>query len=284
VIYLFTVVAPPRSGTKWFAELFTTERSYCYHELTTLLQPYPANRALIEAVSAQIVGHDFEQAQRRLLLQAFPQYFARLWERAAFGQHVVGNSDASIVRLLPALWLLWPDMRFLFSFRNGINQVNSMLVWEQRLPSSDRRVLEHRHASRDYFEILCRQWTKNVEGLRRHREWLESRGARCVETRLEAVTSDEFELHRVWDAIVGHWDDFAARNRRLMATTVNARVNVERVVPAEESWAAWTPEQRRLFGDICGDTQRELGYELPPVDAALERRSAAVPTGAAASS
>ena len=42
---LFSVTAPARSGTKWFSDLFTTDRSFCYHELTTDLHPYPSNRA-----------------------------------------------------------------------------------------------------------------------------------------------------------------------------------------------------------------------------------------------
>src|SRR5947208_16368991 len=85
VIYLFNVASPPRSGTKWYAELFTVDHSYCYHELTQLLRPYPSNLALLDRLRGELGDHDFEQTQRRLLLQAFPQYFERLWERTYSG-------------------------------------------------------------------------------------------------------------------------------------------------------------------------------------------------------
>ncbi|HVO26544.1 MAG TPA: hypothetical protein VMW56_23280 [Candidatus Margulisiibacteriota bacterium] len=46
MIYLFSVAAPARSGTQRLSRLFTMEHPFCYHELTTLLQPYPSNEAL----------------------------------------------------------------------------------------------------------------------------------------------------------------------------------------------------------------------------------------------
>ena len=53
MIYLFSVAAPARSGTQRLSRLFTMEHPFCYHELTTLLQPYPSNEALHEWFPAQ---------------------------------------------------------------------------------------------------------------------------------------------------------------------------------------------------------------------------------------
>ena len=81
MIRLFTVVSPARSGTKWYSRLFTTERSFCFHELTSLYRPYPINVVGESSHSGTHLhhGHDFELAQRRVLLEAFPEYFTRLW-------------------------------------------------------------------------------------------------------------------------------------------------------------------------------------------------------------
>jgi len=54
MVTLFTVTAPARSGTKWFSDLFTTDRSFCYHELTTDIHPSPSNRALKDWMGEQI--------------------------------------------------------------------------------------------------------------------------------------------------------------------------------------------------------------------------------------
>jgi hypothetical protein len=84
--------------------LFTTERSYCFHELSNLLRPYPSNYALTHWIAEQAYDHDFEQLQWRMLPQGFPEYFLRHWERARGGQFVVGNSDhRRVPRLLPLL-------------------------------------------------------------------------------------------------------------------------------------------------------------------------------------
>jgi hypothetical protein len=273
VIYLFTVASPARSATKWYSELFTTDRSFCYHQLTGLLEPWPTAVALQEWLEAQVEDHDFEQAQRRMLLQGFPHYFARLWERALFGQYVVGNSDGMADTFAPGLWLIWPDMRFLFSFRNGINTVNSSLVWQSHVPSWMRSAQERRFGTSSYFEQCCYTWRDSVERLRKHQAWLTERGAQLVETRLEAVTSDEDELHRVWDFLIGYWDEYAERNRQLMKSIVNARVNTEGIVPPEEIWERWEPEHRSAFIQICGSAQEALGYALPSRKQASARSS-----------
>ena len=53
-----------------------------------------------------------------------------------------------------------------------------------------------------------------------------------------------------------------------MSSPVNARLNVERVVSAEEIWEGWSPEQQRTFVDLCGPAQQDLGYELPGIPTA----------------
>ena len=65
MVTLFTVTAPPRSGTKWFSDLFTTDRSFCYHELTTDIHPSPSNRALKDWLGEQICFGKLQHAFSR---------------------------------------------------------------------------------------------------------------------------------------------------------------------------------------------------------------------------
>ena len=118
---LYTVASPARSGTMWFSKVLTAGPSFCFHELTTHLLLYPSNLGMDEWFHEHVTDPTSDLSQRRWFLQCYPQYFARLWERAIYGQTLVGNSDHLFLGFLPGLWGLWPAMRFVFSARNGIN-------------------------------------------------------------------------------------------------------------------------------------------------------------------
>lgn len=263
MIYLFTVAAPARSGTQWFSRLFTMEHAFCYHELTTLLQPYPSNEALHQWLRAQTADHDFEQMQRRWLLQCYPTYFARFWERANFGQHIVGNSDHFILEYLPALWLLWPEMKFIFSVRNGINCVQSHYTHYRHFPDPVLTPMEAEDGTADFFVQSCHLWADEVAAQERSKQWLTGR-AQCIDTTLERVTTDLDELKTIWDWVgFGKWDQHLERNQQMVRTPVNARTNQQSVVSWQKIWNDWTPQQQQTYWSICGETHRKLGYDVP---------------------
>ena len=265
MIYLYTIASPARSGTKWFSKVFTIDYSFCYHELTTHLHPFPSNVALDDWLIEQVEDYDYESAQRRWILQCYPDYFARLWERALYGQHIVGNSDNFTLRFLPGLWLLWPDMKFVFSARNGINVVHSRFIHETKTPISYRANWKKRWGSDDFFTLCCHNWVAEIADWKKSKDWLRAR-AQCLETRFEKVTKDPAELRGVWDWIgFGNWEKNEKRNRELMATPVNARVNTQQIHTPEDIWRMWTEEQREIFKKTCGDTIKTLGYSIPEV-------------------
>jgi len=263
MVYLFTVAAPARSGTMWFSRLFTTDHSFCYHELTTLLRPFPSNVALHDWLQPWVADHDFEQSQRRWVLTCYPTYFERLWEKVNSGQFIVGNSDHFHLEFLPGLWLLWPDMKFVFAVRNGINCVQSHAIHLSSTPTEIVARQQKRYNTGLFFEQCCHLWVDEVRQLERSRSWLQAR-ANCLETRLEGVTSNIEQVKRVWDWIgIGEWAKYEQRNLDLMRTPLNARTNKGIVVGWESIWENWTREQRETFRAICGETQVRLGYELP---------------------
>ncbi len=265
MITLFTVVAPPRSGTKWFSRLLTTDRSFCYHELTAMLQPYEAHPALNAWIKEQVADHSPELAQRRWVLQRYPEYFARHWERATFGQHIVGNSDAATIDLVPGLWSLWPDMKFIFSIRNGIRVVQSRTLDTSDFTPGVLAKNSARWGTDDIFQILCHRWVKAAEAIIAAKDWVAQRAPAAVfQTRLEKITTDLEEIEKLWNWIgIGDWERYAERNASLQLTPVNARTSSERFVQPEEIWERWTPDQRQHFRAICGEMTSRAGYELP---------------------
>lgn len=264
VIHLFTVAAPSRAGTTWFSRLFTTQHSFCYHELTTLLRPYPSNHAVLEWFQDQTATSGFEPAQRRWILHCYPTYFARLFEPANSGQYIVGNSDGGVLEFLPALWLLWPDMKFIFSVRNGINCVQSRQLNSADHPRFVVGKRERTWRTKDAFTQACHVWAQDIRLLEGSKQWLRTRQAQYIETTLEGVTGSLDEVRKLWDWVgIGRWKEYAERNQKMLSTPINARTNTQSIVGWQEIWNRWTAGQRETYWSICGETHRRLGYADP---------------------
>ena len=268
MIYLFTVAASPRLGTKLYSRLLTTQQSYCYHQLTALLHPYPSNWTLKDVgFPPQADDHNFEQAQRCGVLECYPDYYARLWERAQFGEHIIGNSDPGALDILPGLWMLWPEMKIIFSKRNGVSRVQSSFVHRAHFPKMEFARYETTFQTSDFFAQCCHLWVEGVKLMNQSKQWLRGE-ALCLEASLGALTSDIGEIKRIWDWLgIGQWDGYEERNRQVMATLANAGTNGRAVAGWEKIWDGWTPEQRAAVRDICGETQRSHGYLLRAIEA-----------------
>jgi hypothetical protein len=241
MIHLFTVACPEPSSDAWWARLLETDRSYCFVGLTALLEPEATHPARFAWLDGLAEGLELEDAQRLTLLRGFPDYFERLWERSRVdGAYHIGNADHSTHRFLPGLFLLWPDMAFLFSYRDGIGAVEAAA------------------ASGADFEAACVEWAESVRRLRAAQQWLARRGARVGEARLERIVSRPAELRETWTWLLGEWDRTAERAeahvRELEAT----------LEPVESISSRWPDERRRLFHELCGDAQAELGYRVAP--------------------
>jgi hypothetical protein len=214
-----------------------------------------------------VADQDFEHAQRRAVLESFPGYFREHFLRARHGKFIVGNSDSYMaIRFASGLGMIWPSMRFLFSFRDGISTVNSRFVWRAHYTPARLAEDAARFRTSDFFEQCCHWWVWAVSQLEKHHRWLASHGCSVYETRLEDVTTDVAEMERVWSYVIGDWPAFTDHARALMARPANARVNIGLVVTALETWRSWSDAERESFASIAGDTQVRLGYELPSAE------------------
>jgi hypothetical protein len=154
-------------------------------------------------------------------------------------------------------------MLFLFSTRNGINCVESGFVHREHVDATTLTRYATLHETQDYFVQCCHEWKRQVDAMVSSKRYLESRGASIVETTLEAVTNDQFELRRVWDRIVGDWPKYGDHARRRMKHAENTRVNTDAILRPTNIWDRWSESERRAFQRICGATQAQLGYQIP---------------------
>ena len=240
MIYLFTVACTDRESAGIWSKLLASDRSYCFDRLTCLLEPEEAHAARYAWLERLTAGADDDTARRHRVLRGFPAYFERLWQEGRFGPHHVGNADDLVLPLLEGLWLLWPDMRFLFADRNGVTAVAS----EMRSTGAP-------------FDAACRAWRDRAEESLRLRRHLGARGATVLEARNEDVLEGGRALRQVWTALPGEWDRYAA------VKETDAKALAARLGSPDSEWATWPEADRRAFADICGPVQHELGYRLP---------------------
>jgi hypothetical protein len=252
----------------WYSRMLTTEGSYCFHELSTQLSPYPANVMAEYWLETQMEGMDLEAKRRRMVLQTFPRYFHRFFGRMRYGQSIVGNSDSTI-KLAIAMYLLWPSTKFIFSVRNGINTVQSLFSLAKDIPRPVVSQLEDALQTPEFFTIACHQWRDMMEGMESAMGWLQGK-AEILQVKFEDVTGSLEELKIVWDWLdIPNWEGNESRNARLIRTPVNARTNARGVKPPEDIWCLWSAAQRNDFRTICGEAMRRNGYSVPAEDVTL---------------
>lgn len=242
MIYLFTVACTEATSARWWSALLASDRSHCFDRLTGRLEPEEGHAARLAWLSGLSAGADEDTAARHAVLRGFPAYLERHWEESRFGPHHVGNADHAVQPLLLGLWLLWPAMRFVFAQRDGVSAVAAEL---------------EAGTGGTTFETACRSWAARAELTLDRRRLLERRGASVLVADLDRVAAEPRELERVWTAIPGDWERYAAAKRD-EAAAIAAQLRS----PAE-AWESWTDAQREQFTALCGPAQRALGYRLP---------------------
>jgi hypothetical protein len=246
----------------WYSRVLTTEASYCFHELSTHLNPYPSNIMAEVSLAEKMEDWDPEAKRRRILLQGYPRYFSRLFERINYRQHIVGNSDSTF-QLVIGSWSLWPSTKYIFSVRNGINTVQSAYSAERNMPKPILSRLEKRFNTPDFFTIVCNQWRNMIEKLEDSMVWLEKK-ADILTVRFEEVTGSLEGLQTVWDWLgIPNWEKYESRNIKMIQTPINARTNKKGVVQPEEIWGQWTSGQKAVFRTVCGEVMNRHGYPIP---------------------
>lgn len=240
MIYLFTVACNEATSARWWSALLTSDRSHCFDRLTAQLEPERSHAARFAWLGGLAAGADEDTAARHAVLRGFPAYLERHWEESRFGPHHVGNADDAVQPLLLGLWLLWPEMRFVFAQRDGVSAVAAEL-----------------EASGAPFETVCRDWAARAELTLDRRRLLEQRGASVLVADLDRVVAEPRALEAVWTAIPGDWERYAAAKRD-EAAAVAAQLR-----PPAATWEAWDAGSRALFAEVCGPAQQALGYRLP---------------------
>jgi hypothetical protein len=155
------------------------------------------------------------------------------------------------VRVAEGLRAIYPEARFVYIVRNGLEVVQSMTRF------GGFRARE--------FERHCQTWADDIERYR----YLRDCDYATVIRHEDLVRSPQTVFERLW-VFLGLEDDVrpvSFVSTRLVhpldmptQTTSSVRRALEERAPAH---AEWTSDQRDGFKRICGDAMREAGYEVP---------------------
>ena len=178
------------------------------------------------------------------------------WPRNALTQktHFKAISTYSMLdpRAAIAMSESFPRLSICYIVRNGIEVV-----------SSYRSFKNFRHID---FEDCCRIWAFRFDMIQyvKHNphctllryEWLNDDLARYQEGLTEALKKCGVDFEP---------DCLQPVNTRFHPTRFEgeSRAEAKNMAKRRDRWQLWTDIQRKQFAEICGDTMRQLGYEIP---------------------
>lgn len=151
-----------------------------------------------------------------------------------------------------ALTVLYPDSKFIYILRNGIDVVQS----RTKFPAFREQSFEHH----------CAFWVQAARKFDYLRRW-----DRCLEVRQEQLLN---EPEAVFSRLCRHLGiaDHENPARFVRTTLVHSRgdegtksnVDARRMLTERApSHDAWTDTQRSTFKRLCGEYMDKLGYEIP---------------------
>jgi hypothetical protein len=246
---MFFVVSTGRSGSKTTAALLSLiSGCICLHE--------PAPELILES-SAYRYGTITEPELRRLLKETRSPYL---------NGSVYCESNQTLALIIPLLCKVFPQARYIWLMRNGLDMVASAYAKQWYSGHSEN------HDRYEDCPPIERAWIDGrIEGDRcgdmNRLEWLQlDRFGRCcwywnyvnrlIETDLERYASNRYELLRL-ERIdqrlpqVVHW---MGLNAVIIPTA--KRINVGKRVPYP--WLDWTAQERATFEHWCGDLMDRL--------------------------
>lgn len=185
--------------------------------------------------------YGLKRVMKRFLYNPISFFKICYWANKTFPSEDVAN----------ALLRLYPTGKFIYIVRNGIEVVHSKTRF---------------HSFRDIeFRQHCQSWKNHIEKYR-YMKGIKS----AIQVRHEEMVKNPDEVFRKIFAFLG----IAYRNNpaEFVKTTIvhpldeatHLGINVQELFAKRRPpYENWSSEQRDLFNSICGESMREVGYELP---------------------
>ena len=192
------------------------------------------------------LGNDYVMIRyvpEKLVMDLVLSIFHNLASEMFSSVHWVDKTPSvDMIHLAPTLSRIWPEAKFIFMKRRGIENMLSRL---RKFPDSIS------------FRLHCANWTAAMEGWETVRPSL---GVNALEIDQREMLSQPYQVARQ----IGAFLELDEAERAALATHLRDRtgertVNFDADTP-DISETGWSSEQITVFRDICGATMRKFGY------------------------
>jgi hypothetical protein len=216
-----------------------------YFQSASRLEPNETRRQIRRLCYTSIFGLDLGLSYdpRRIQLKESAYLRGRTIKR--WGAKVFPTQKSA-----QGLRWLYPDAKFIYIFRNGIDVVQSMSKFGS--------------FSKLGFEERCRFWSERTETYEYLRTWDDV----CL-VRFEDFLNDNASVLASIYSYLGlaHSQapaEFASSRLIHPLDSPTAMLNPKEAIAARSSsFETWTGEERSTFESICGEAMKMLGYGIP---------------------
>ncbi len=243
------IVGSPRSGTSMLAHVLLTVGYSGFREGNLLGLLNTLNRA-IDQHFVWFGTDNPDVLMSRVDADAMKREVGDIFRRALENEHPIppwfdksGNPD--VIQIIPVLLDLWPDARFIFAKRRGIENITSRLT---KFPGHS-------------FEYHLRDWARNM------RVWREIRAAfpdlACIEVDQQDMLTNAHDVAARIGGLIGLSPSQQAevaeilRRERPQQTSVGS---TERVLSIEDT--GWSPADVARFLEHCKTEMDAFGYTM----------------------
>lgn len=216
---------------EYFLEQTKVPKQYFYSKLKRIcfestIGPYYGYRKLIKAFIKNPLGY---LKKRYWCVKTFPG------QEAALG-----------------LLSLYPQAKFVYLVRNGINVVHSRTKFQH---FRDREFAEH-----------CQVWSSAVKRF----DYLQNFESAVLVQQEDLVDVPEQVIQKICAHLAISSDDGPSNYLKntlvhsLSEEETRESVDVKKIMGSRApAYETWTKEQQKIFKDICGKTMEKLKYEIP---------------------
>ena len=259
------VIGAPRSGTTFLGWslanhtwLWTAGESTLIHEVFGEPGVASVERALEHA---RIAGNESwlqgENVDRSELLAHLGIGINALYSSRSGGRRWVDHTPAH-TRLVDVVGEMFPGAVFIHVLRDGRQVVHSMTNFMNALPGERSKRYEELGWTIPWldFETACATWRDYVESAMRFGD---SHPDRCLTIRHSRFVDEPWRAYRdIFEFLRLPFEPRPVDYCR--STRVNSSFPSEPLRSYSDPWTSWTPEQRRMFAAVAGQTMARCGF------------------------
>ncbi len=277
--HFFFILGSPRSGTKWFSTFFTTEKVFCFHELT--LYCHGNVESHVKAIKEYIpIKGDILESTLHRFFKLYPLFGKYLYQKLEENSNFVacGNSDCAIMHIAPALHQIFPNSKYLIILRNGFDVALSL---EQKMKEHSKTLengIEYYNdwlkangllvKCKDYFEIACWRWRAYTEKLINNYKVLSKE--RTLLVSFEKTFKDINNLNYIWDYLLNKKVPFDSKRAEMLLTKQINKGKHDNLIGTKikERWSELDSSRKDIFVNIAGSLINKLPFyeEWPDLD------------------